>query len=356
MAAAEVKTADFDYELPPHLIAQTPAEPRDSSRLMVADRHHGGIHNTKFDLLGKYLRAGDLVVCNDTRVIPARLSGRKVPTGGRVELLLTVKRGDTVWEALTRGRRVPVGGQLEFPGGADGEELGGTLRAELRDRIPSGGRLVRFDRPVEPLLERLGRVPLPPYIHNELEDDARYQTIYAEKNGSAAAPTAGLHFTPELMRALQAQGIEFRFVTLHIGVDTFLPIREEEAEQHPIHSEYCVVPEETSQAVNLARAEKRRIVAAGTTVVRALETAARAAALAGSGAIAAYDGWTDLFIYPGYSFQAVDCLITNFHLPRSTLLLLVAAFAGKELLDRAYREAMEKGYRFYSFGDAMLIV
>jgi S-adenosylmethionine:tRNA ribosyltransferase-isomerase len=356
MAAAEVKTADFDYELPPHLIAQTPVEPRDASRLMVTDREDGEIVHTHFGLLGKYLRAGDLVVCNDTRVIPARLSGRKVPTGGKVELLLTVKRGDTLWEALTRGRRVPVGGQLEFPGGADGEELEGPLRAELKERIPSGGRLVRFDRPVDQLLERLGRVPLPPYIHKELGDAARYQTIYADKNGSAAAPTAGLHFTPELMRALQAQGIEFKFLTLHIGVDTFLPIREEDAETHPIHSEYCLVPEETSQAVNLARAEKRRIVAAGTTVVRALETAARAAARAGSGVVAACEGWTDLFIYPGYSFQAVDCLITNFHLPRSTLLLLVAAFAGKELLDRAYLEAMEKEYRFYSFGDAMLIL
>jgi S-adenosylmethionine:tRNA ribosyltransferase-isomerase len=206
------------------------------------------------------------------------------------------------------------------------------------------------------LLERLGRVPLPPYIHKELGDDACYQTIYADKNGSAAAPTAGLHFTPELMRALQAQRIEFRFLTLHIGVDTFLPIREEDAEQHPIHSEYCLVSEETSQAVNRARAEKRRIVAAGTTVVRALETAARAAAGSGSGVVAPYEGWTDLFIYPGYSFRVVDCLITNFHLPRSTLLLLVAAFAGRELLDRAYREAMEKEYRFYSFGDAMLIL
>jgi S-adenosylmethionine:tRNA ribosyltransferase-isomerase len=356
MAVAEVKTADFDYQLPPHLIAQSPVEPRDASRLMVTNREAGEIVHTQFDLLGKYLRAGDLVVCNDTRVIPGRLIGRKVPTGGKVELLLTVKRGDTLWEALTRGRRVPVGGQLEFPGGADGEELGVPLRAELRERLPSGGRLVQFDRPVDELLERLGRVPLPPYIHKELGDDARYQTIYADKNGSAAAPTAGLHFTPELMRALQAQGIEFKFLTLHIGVDTFLPIREEDAEQHSIHSEYCLVSEETSQAVNLARADKRRIVAAGTTVVRALETAARAAAGAGSGEISSYDGWTDLFIYPGYSFQAVDCLITNFHLPRSTLLLLAAAFAGKELLDRAYLEAMEKEYCFYSFGDAMLIL
>jgi S-adenosylmethionine:tRNA ribosyltransferase-isomerase len=356
MAAAEVKTADFDYGLPPHLIAQTPVEPRDASRLMVMNRDGGRIVHTHFGLLGEYLRAGDLVIGNDTRVIRARLCGRKVPTGGKVELLLTAKREDTLWEALTRGRRVPVGGELEFPGDARGEDLQRPLRAELRERLPSGGRLVRFDQPVEQLLERLGRVPLPPYIHEDLGDDARYQTIYADKNGSAAAPTAGLHFTPELMKALQDQGIEFKFLTLHIGVDTFLPIREEDAERHPIHSEYCLVPEDTSQAVNRARAEERRIVAAGTTVVRALETAARAAAGAGSGVITAYEGWTDLFIYPGYSFQVVDCLITNFHLPRSTLLLLVAAFAGKELLDRAYKEAMEKEYRFYSFGDAMLIL
>jgi S-adenosylmethionine:tRNA ribosyltransferase-isomerase len=356
MAAAQVKTSDFDYELPPHLIAQTPVEPRDASRLMVTNREDGEIVHTHFHLLGQYLRPGDLVVCNDTRVIPARLNGRKVPTGGKVELLLTVKRSDTLWEALARGRRVPVGGQLEFPGGADGQGPGEPLRAELGERIPSGGRLVRFDRPVDQLLERVGRVPLPPYIHEELRDDARYQTIYADERGSAAAPTAGLHFTIELIDGLQKQGIEFRFLTLHIGVDTFLPIREENAEQHPIHSEYCLVSEETSQAVNRARAEKRRIVAAGTTVVRALETAARAATGTGLEVVAPFAGWTELFIYPGYSFQAVDCLITNFHLPRSTLLLLVAAFAGKDLLDRAYREAMEKKYRFYSFGDAMLIV
>jgi S-adenosylmethionine:tRNA ribosyltransferase-isomerase len=356
MAAAEVKTADFDYELPPHLIAQTPVEPRDASRLMVVNRADGRIVHARFGLLGEYLRAGDLVVCNDTRVIPARLSGRKIPTGGKVELLLTAKRDDTLWEALTRGRRVPVGGQLEFPGDAQGEHPRGPLRAELGERLPSGGRLVRFDRPVDRLLKRLGRVPLPPYIHRELANDDRYQTIYASKNGSAAAPTAGLHFTPELMKALQDHGIEFTFLTLHIGVDTFLPIREEEAEQHPMHTEFCLVSEETSQAVNRARAEKRRIVAAGTTVVRALETSARAAAGADSGVVTAYEGWTDLFIYPGYSFQAVDCLITNFHLPRSTLLLLVASFAGKELLDRAYKEAIEKEYRFYSFGDAMLIL
>ena len=205
-------------------------------------------------------------------------------------------------------------------------------------------------------MDQFGSVPLPPYIHSKLEDPTRYQTVYAHQNGSAAAPAAGLHFTPNLIRALQAKGIEFSFLTLHIGVDTFLPIREEDAEKHPMHSEYCLVSRETAEAVNRAKSSGRRVVAAGTTVVRALETAARETARASSSAIAGYKGWTDLFIYPGFSFQVVDCVITNFHLPRSTLLLLVAAFAGKGLLSRAYEEAMQKEYRFYSFGDAMLIL
>jgi S-adenosylmethionine:tRNA ribosyltransferase-isomerase len=356
VVVAEVKTADLDYELPPQLIAQEPIEPRDASRLMVLRREDGSITHARFHQLGDYLSKGDLLVCNDTRVIPARLFGRKVPTGGKVELLLTVKREETLWEALTRGRRVPEGGVVEF-GSPDGEgPTSSTLRAEIGERVPSGGRLVRFDQPVEPLLGALGVVPLPPYIHRKLEDPQRYQTVYADKDGSAAAPTAGLHFTPDRMRALEARGIEFAFLTLHIGVDTFLPIREEEAENHPMHSEYCVVPAETERAINEAKAEGRRVVAAGTTVVRALETAARDHPESGSGVLSKYEGWTDLFIYPGYRFRVVDRLITNFHLPRSTLLLLVAAFCGKELLDTAYREAIREEYRFYSFGDAMLIL
>jgi S-adenosylmethionine:tRNA ribosyltransferase-isomerase len=355
MVAAQVKTAEFDYELPSHFIAQTPIEPRDAARLMIVHREEGSLTHDRFHHLGEYLRAGDLLVCNDTRVIPARLFAQKIPTGGKVELLLTVKRDETLWEALIRGRRVAVGGQVQIAAIGQGEP-GTSLRAELGERLPSGGRLVRFEQPVEPFLERLGVVPLPPYIHRELEDPARYQTVYARKNGSAAAPTAGLHFTPELMEALEAQGIELVFLTLHIGVDTFLPIREEDAEKHHMHSEYCLVSAETASAVNRAKATARRVVASGTTVVRALETAARAAAGSGPATIVPYEGWTDLFIYPGYSFRAVDCLITNFHLPRSTLLLLVAAFCGKELLRKAYQEAMAKGYRFYSFGDAMLIL
>jgi S-adenosylmethionine:tRNA ribosyltransferase-isomerase len=355
VAVAKVKTAEFDYELPPHLIAQDPIEPRDSSRLMVLRRDGGSITHARFHQLGEFLRSGDLLVCNDTRVIPARLFGHKVPTGGKVELLLTVKRDETLWEALIRGRRVVMGGLVGF-GGTDGDEPGSSLRAEIGERTASGGRLVRFEAPVEPFLETLGAVPLPPYIHKSLEDPRRYQTVYADKNGSAAAPTAGLHFTPRQMAALEDGGVEFAFLTLHIGVDTFLPIREEEAEQHSMHSEYCVVSRETAQAVNEAVAAGRRVVAAGTTAVRALETAARYGPGLDRAVLAPYEGWTDLFIYPGYDFQVVDCLITNFHLPRSTLLLLVAAFAGKELLDHAYREAIREEYRFYSFGDAMLIL
>ena len=232
-----MKTADFDYELPSQLIAQTPIEPRDSSRLMIVRREDESITHARFRQLGEYLRPGDLVVCNDTRVIPARLFGRKVPTGGKVELLLTVQKDDTLWEALVRGRRVPVGGQVEFRG-VDAGDPSATLRAQMGEHIPSGGRLVRFEEPVEAFLERLGSVPLPPYIHRKLDDPERYQTVYADKNGSSAAPTAGLHFTPHLMEALKALGMQFTFLTLHIGVDTFLPIREEDVEDHPMHSEY----------------------------------------------------------------------------------------------------------------------
>ena len=350
-----MKTADFDYELPSRLIAQTPIEPRDDSRLMVVGREDRSISHARFSDLGDYLRSGDLLVCNDTRVIPARLLGHKVPSGGKVELLLTVKRDDTCWEALTRGRRVPVGGLVEFSGDSqeDGEAI---LRAELGERIPSGGRLVRFEQPVELFLQRLGSIPLPPYIHRDLEDPERYQTIYAAKEGSAAAPTAGLHFTPGLMDSLGREGVGFAFLTLHVGTDTFLPIREERPEDHPMHSEYCAVPAATAQVVNHVKAVGERVVAAGTTVVRALESAAQGPTGGGHQAVAPYEGWTDLFIYPGFRFRVVDGLLTNFHLPRSTLLLLVAAFAGKDLLEKAYRQAIEHEYRFYSFGDAMLIL
>jgi S-adenosylmethionine:tRNA ribosyltransferase-isomerase len=353
VAIKEVKTTDFDYQLPTHLIAQTPIEPRDASRLMVVHRGSGAINHGRFDQIGEYLRPGDVLVCNDSRVILARLFGHKIPTGGKVELLLTVKRGDKLWEALIRGRRVELGGQVEL-WGRDGGTSTPTLRAELLERTPAGGRLVRFEEEVEPLLEQLGSVPLPPYIRMTLEDPERYQTVYARRKGSVAAPTAGLHFTSQLMADLAAAGIELAFVTLHIGLDTFRPVREERLEHHQMHTEYCDVTTETALAVNRAKAEGRRVIAAGTTVVRALETAARAPSTGDAEAIRRFGGWTDLFIYPGYHFRVVDALITNFHLPRSTLLMLVAAFAGKELLERAYREAIKREYRFYSFGDAML--
>jgi S-adenosylmethionine:tRNA ribosyltransferase-isomerase len=348
-----MKTSDFDYQLPSQLIAQTPVEPRDASRLMVVQREHGSIAHKRFHQLGECLRAGDLLVCNDSRVIPARLFGRKVSTGGKVELLLTVKRGDSLWEALTRGRRVKVGGQVEFSGASEGTP---TLRAEILERTAAGGRLVRFDHAVEPFLEQLGSVPLPPYIHESLEDGERYQTVYACDNGSVAAPTAGLHFTPQLMADLQTKGIEFAFLTLHIGLDTFRPVREERVEDHRMHTEYCRVTIETALAVNRAKVEGRRVIASGTTVVRALETAARGLPVGNENIIEPYEGWTGLFIYPGYPFRVVDALITNFHLPRSTLLMLVAAFVGRGLLDKAYRAAIKREYRFYSFGDAMLIL
>lgn len=349
-----MKTALFDYELPKELIAQKPVEPRDASRLMVVDRRTGEIFHRRFRDLGEYLRAGDLLVFNETRVIPARLLGHKVPTGGRVELLLLKKRDEHTWEALVGGKRVRPGTRLRF---ADGGDL--TLDAEVVEEVGESGRVVRFARPVEPLLDRLGIVPLPPYIHEPLEDPERYQTIYARVAGSVAAPTAGLHFTPELLLRLREMGVEFAFLTLDIGLDTFRPVTEEEVEDHPMHTEFCRLPPETAQAVNQAHLEGRRVIAVGTTVVRVLESAARACR--GGEAcpfarVAAFEGPTDLFIYPGYQFRAVDALITNFHLPRSTLLMLVSAFAGRDLILRAYRQAVEMRYRFFSFGDAMLIL
>ena len=350
-----MKTTNFDYRLPSHLIAQTPTEPRDASRLMLLCREDGGTTHRRFHQIGEHLCPGDLLVCNDSRVIPARLFGRKVPTGGKVELLLTVKRDDSLWEALIRGRRVKVGGQVEFLG-TDGRASTPAVRAEILERTPAGCRLVRFEHAVEPFLEELGSVPLPPYIHESLKDAERYQTVYARRDGSVAAPTAGLHFTPQLMADLEARGVEFAFLTLHISLDTFRPVREERLEDHQMHTEYCHVTTETALAINGAKAEGKRIVASGTTVVRALETAACGLSASDADVVEPYEGWTDLFIYPGYPFRVVDALITNFHLPRSTLLMLVAAFAGKELLDRAYGEAIKHEYRFYSFGDAMLIV
>lgn len=362
-----MKTSDFDYCLPQELIAQSPIEPRDASRLMVLDRKTGAIEHRTFRDLADYLAAGDVLICNESRVVPARLSGRKVPTGGKVELLLVAKREEKVWEVLTKGRKVRVGTRIELDRDESEAEGAEGVVGEVIGQAGEGVRLIEFEVPIEPLLDELGVVPLPPYIHEPLEEPERYQTIYARVKGSVAAPTAGLHFTPQLMKEFEARGVEFAFVTLHIGLDTFRPVRTENVEDHPMHSEYCKLSPEVAEQINRAKAEGGRIIAVGTTSVRVLETAVRLKAKVqnpkskgdlepGTWNLEPFSGWTDLFIYPGYRFRAVDVLITNFHQPRSTLLMLVAAFTGKELIDRAYQEAIRRGYRFYSFGDAMLIL
>jgi S-adenosylmethionine:tRNA ribosyltransferase-isomerase len=368
----DLRTADFDYRLPPERIAQTPVEPRDASRLLVIHREGGTLEHRRFRDLGDYLRRGDLLVANDSRVLPGRLWARRA-TGGRVELLLLRPLDGPWWEALARpvhrlrpGQRLTLvgapdaGGQPE-PGPATGTGAGtevGTgaeLEVELGERTPSGALRVRFDVPLEAVVARYGNVPLPPYIHAPLADPERYQTVYARVTGSAAAPTAGLHFTPSLLDSLAARGVRLAFVTLHVGPDTFRPVRVERVTDHEMHSEFVAVPDDAARAIHEARRAGGRVVAVGTTVVRALESWAAStpdAALPEGG----WEGWTRLFIYPGYRFRAVDALITNFHLPRSTLLMLVSAFAGTDLIRRAYAAAVGGGYRFYSFGDATLIL
>ncbi|MBC7237231.1 MAG: tRNA preQ1(34) S-adenosylmethionine ribosyltransferase-isomerase QueA [Chloroflexi bacterium] len=341
-------TRDFDYELPQELIAQEPIAPRDASRLLVVRRATGELEHRRFRDIVEYLRAGDVLVVNETRVIPARIQARKVPSGGKVELLLLSKRGDRRWEALVKGRRANVGQRLAL------QRRDGTLGVEgtVLAVTMSGGRLIEFEEPVEAHLAYVGVVPLPPYIHKPLDDVERYQTVYARREGSVAAPTAGLHFTPELIRRTQEMGVEWVRVWLHIGLDTFRPVHEERVENHVIHSEYCQLSNEAAERINRAKAEGRRIIAVGTTSVRVLESAAQGE----EDQVQPFDGATELFIYPGYRFRVVDALITNFHLPRSSLLMLVAAFAGRELILHAYEEAIRQRYRFYSFGDSMLIL
>jgi S-adenosylmethionine:tRNA ribosyltransferase-isomerase len=350
-----VKTAEFDYELPPELIAQTPIEPRDASRLMVVDRHTGEIVHRCFRDLPGFLRPGDLLVHNESRVIPARLFACK-PTGGKVEILLLRQCAGDTWETLVRGRRIRAGMRLALLDGPGGLPTG--AEAEVVEEGERGMRVLTFDRPVLPLAEQVGVTPLPPYIHTSLADAGRYQTVYAHTPGSAAAPTAGLHFTPELLRRLRGVGVRSAFVTLHIGLDTFRPVSEEHVEDHRMHTEYCSLTPQVAGQVNRTRLEGHRVVAVGTTSVRVLETAAiKAQGLKPKAeTVQPFEGATDLFIYPGYEFHVVDALITNFHLPRSTLLMLVAAFASRELMNRAYAEAIRERYRFYSFGDAMLIL
>lgn len=340
-----MKTSDFDYHLPPEYIAQTPVEPRDASRLLILDRSNGEIRHGHFHDIGDYLNPGDLFVINETRVIAARLFASKEPTGGKVEILLLRRQDEQTWEALVGGKGLNPGKRLRISEG---------LSAEILAVLGGARRLVRFSKPLDAELDHIGHVPLPPYIHLPIQDPERYQTVYARLPGSAAAPTAGLHFTPHLMESLKNRGFQFVTITLHVGLDTFAPVTEQDPRQHQIHTEWCQVPLEAAQAVNQARAVGKRIVAVGTTSVRSLESAARQA---GEGQIVApHEGSTDLFILPGYRFQAVDALVTNFHLPRSTLLMLVSAFAGRERILSAYQTAIASHYRFYSFGDAMLIL
>jgi len=340
-----MKAADFDYCLPEKLIAQEPVEPRDHSRLLVLDRATGETEHLIFKDCIRFFRPGDILVVNNTRVIPARLFGVKQDTGARIEVMLLKRLDRDHWEALARpGKRVKIGTRVAF---GDGQ-----LMAEAVDITAAGGRVFRFayDGVFEEVLDRLGQMPLPPYITRELADKERYQTVYAKTPGSAAAPTAGLHFTPELLAAIKAMGVKVAEVMLHVGLGTFRPVQAENIEEHEMHTEYYEVSDETAAAINGARLAGGRVVAVGTTAARTLETVALA-----DGQIRAGSGWTGIFIYPGYSFKAIDMLLTNFHLPKSTLLMLVSAFAGREKVLAAYREAVEQHYRFFSFGDAMLI-
>ena len=338
-----MKTSDFYFDLPPELIAQTPLERRDGSRLLTLDRATGETKHLHFYDLPALLRPGDCLVLNDSRVLPARLIGKRAG-GGACEVLLLIDRGDRVWECLVRpGRKLRPGAKITF---GDGE-----LSAEVVGEVEGGNRLVRFDYEGIFLeaLERLGKMPLPPYIKAELADGERYQTVYSKVTGSAAAPTAGLHFTRPLLEQLQAMGVRVCYVTLHVGLGTFRPVKAENITDHHMHLEHYTVPEETARLVNAAKAEGRRVIAVGTTSCRTLESAWK------EGALTPGPGSTGIFIYPGYRFQVLDGLITNFHLPESTLIMLVSAFAGYESTMNAYREAVQERYRFFSFGDAMFI-
>lgn len=343
-----MQVSDFDYELPEELIAQEPLAERDHSRLLVVDKMAKIWQHAIFPQILQWLQPGDLMVFNDTRVIPARLWGRRLPGGGKVEVLLLTQLGADRWEALVRpGRKVMPGQTLVF-----GEE--GELAAVALERTAFGGRILQFNREGAALraaLYKLGEVPLPPYIKRPLRDLDRYQTVYARKEGSVAAPTAGLHFTPELLARIRAAGVQTGYLTLHVGLGTFRPVKVEKVEEHQMHEEYFQISPELAAAVAETKAAGHRVIAVGTTSVRALETMG-----CPDGTVRAGEGQTDIFIYPGFKFKVIDGLVTNFHLPRSTLLMLVSAFAGRELILAAYREAVKERYRFFSFGDAMLII
>lgn len=340
-----MKTSDFDFHLPDELIAQTPLERRDASRLLVLDKDTGATEHMHFYDLPKLLNPGDCLVLNDSRVLPARLLGRREPTGGAVEVLLLIDRGDKVWECLVRpGRKVKPGAKLSFGDG--------LLTADVLESTEGGNRLIRFhyEGIFLELLERLGKMPLPPYIKEELQDPERYQTVYSREVGSAAAPTAGLHFTRELLERVEAMGVRVCYVTLHVGLGTFRPVKEEEITDHEMHAEYCMISAQTAETINRTKREGGRVICVGTTSCRTIESWA-----AGDGTMRESAGWTSIFIYPGYRFKVLDCLITNFHLPQSTLVMLVSALAGREHILSAYGEAVRERYRFFSFGDAMFI-
>lgn len=348
-----MRTSDFDYYLPQELIAQTPAEPRDQSRLMVLNRSDGSIKDHKFFEIVDYLQAGDVLVFNDSRVIPARLSGKKIDSGDRVEILLLRQISSNSWETLVRCKKwVGIGTQIEIMNdysANDRQNFKNT--AEVVELRQGGKRVLKF--PVETMPLELGKIPLPPYIHVPLADPERYQTVYADIPGSVAAPTAGLHFTPQLINEIKCKGVQCLFATLHAGLDTFRPVRVADIKRHPIHQEYGLLSQQVADQLSQAKIEGRRIICVGTTTVRLVEAVAQ---MSNPFCMEAFEGWVSLFILPGYQFQVVGSLITNFHVPRSTLLMLVTAFASTEIISQAYREAIARKYRFYSFGDAMLIL
>ena len=340
-----MKTHDFYFDLPEELIAQTPIERRDASRLLVLHKSTGEWEHRHFYDLPDYLQPGDCLILNDSRVLPARLLGQRLPGGGACEVLLLIDKGDKTWECIVRpGKHLRKGAKVSFGNG--------ELTAEVTEVLPDGNRLVRFDYEgiFLEVLDRLGKMPLPPYIKEELQDRERYQTVYSKVVGSAAAPTAGLHFTPELLRKIEDKGVKIGYVTLHVGLGTFRPVKEEDITDHDMHSEYCTVPEETAELINETKRNGGRVICVGTTSCRTLESWAEE-----DGSMKPSAGWTNIFIYPGYKFKVLDCLITNFHLPESTLIMLVSALAGRKNVLRAYAEAVKERYRFFSFGDAMLI-
>ena len=340
-----MKTSDFYYDLPQNLIAQTPLADRSSSRLMVMDKASGNITHTTFKAVIDYLSPGDCLVLNNTRVIPARLYGEKEGTGGKIEFLLLNRKSEREWEVILKpGKKAKPGSRFVFGGG--------KLKAEVLEVINEGNRLVRFsyDGLFENVLDELGEMPLPPYITEKLTEKERYQTVYSKHEGSAAAPTAGLHFTNELLAQIESKGVKIAYVTLHVGLGTFRPVKVENAEEHKMHSEFYVIDSENAEIINKAKATGGRIISVGTTSTRVVETVASP-----DGVLSASSGWTDIFIYPPYKFKCIDALITNFHLPESTLLMLVSAFSSKENIMAAYNEAVKEKYRFFSFGDAMFI-